>query len=84
MSINLHRMRRTFTLAADRMGWSVDDQAEYGADIKAAADASDLIRLLWWQGLLEQYSNLSNLAEQCRAAEARIRAAAVLREMEAA
>lgn len=84
MSVNLSRLRRTFTHAAQRMGWSDADQAEYGADIKAAIDASDLTRLLWWQEFLEQCSDLSNLAAQCRAMEARIHAAAIMREMDTA
>lgn len=74
---DLERMRTAFVVAAVWEGWSAADQAEYGAQIKAAIDAGDQVALEWWAEYLEQASGLEHLASCCRAAEARIKASRV-------
>lgn len=84
MSVNVIRMRETFAHAAERMGWTLADVAEFNADIKAALAKSDKPRQEWWMDFLERASNLTSLAAQCRAMEARIKAAAEERNRMAA
>jgi len=72
--MNINRMRQSFAVATVWMCWSVEDQAEYGDDIKAAINAKDEARLSWWAAYLDQASGLDNLGTLCRAAETRIRA----------
>lgn len=83
MNPNINRMRKIFEHAAQRLGWSAADVAEYNADIKAAINKPDPDRLQWWADRLEDLSNLANLEKQCRAMESRIHAAAAA-EMAAA
>jgi hypothetical protein len=74
MSVNLNRMRLTFSVAAHWLGWSAEDQTEFGESNRAALDTGNAELLEWWAAYLEQASGLKRLTEQCRAAEARIRA----------
>ena len=62
MNVSITRMRKTFELAAQRLGWTQDDVAEYNADIKAAINKPDADRLQWWMNYLEHASNLSSAA----------------------
>ena len=73
---DLNRMRRAFLSAAAWCGWSEADQAEIGAEIKAAVDAGNEEALAYWAARLEQLAGWLHLAQQCRAAEARIRTSA--------
>lgn len=74
MSADLNRMRECFLVAATWCGWSVFDQAEIGAAIKAAIDSGDEALLAYWCGYIEEASGLAHLTALCRVAEARIRA----------
>jgi len=81
--VDIERMRVAFVLAAAWEGWSASDQAEYGAAIRAALEANDEPALAWWEQCLEQASGLAYMADLCRAAEARIKAAAEARRKSA-
>ncbi|MBK8161524.1 MAG: hypothetical protein IPK59_23205, partial [Rhodospirillaceae bacterium] len=72
--VDLERMRAAFVVAAVWQAWSAADQAEYGAQIRAAIEANDEVALGWWAEYLEQASGLEHLASCCRSAEARIKA----------
>lgn len=80
MSVNLERMRLTFSVAAEWLSWSAEDQAEFGAEIRSAIDSGNKQLLAWWNDYLEESSGLKRLAKLCRAAEARIKAAAAAKE----
>ena len=84
MSVNLNRLRLTFSATAEMLGWSKEDQAEFGASIREAMDTGNADLLEWWANYLEQASGLERLAKLCRAAEARIKAAAEERNRMAA
>lgn len=74
---DLERMRLAFVVAAVWAGWSAEDQAEYGAQIRGAIDSGNQVALEWWADYLEQASGLEHLTSSCRAAEARIKASRV-------
>lgn len=76
MAVDLNRMRRAFLSAAAWCGWSEADQAEIGAEIRAAIEAGNEEALAYWSARLEQLAGWTHLAARCRAAEARIRASA--------
>ena len=80
MSVNLTRLRLTFSTTAEMLGWSKEDQAEFGASIRTAMDTGNADLLEWWSEYLKQASGLKRLGQLCRAAEARIKAAATERE----
>jgi len=68
------RMRRCFSVATFWNGWSKAEQAEIGAEIRAALDAGDAEIIAFWQTWLEDMSGLERMTALCRAAEARIKA----------
>ncbi len=77
--MNVNRMRQCFLVAAEWHGWSEQDQAEFGAEIKAAIEGENEVALAWWEAYLEEASSLTQLNSLCRAAEQRIRVAAAER-----
>lgn len=74
---DLERMRVAFVVAAIWEGWSPADQAEYGAEIRAAIEAGNHVALEWWAEYLERASGLPHLTAACRAAEAHIKASRI-------
>lgn len=70
----IDRMRTCFSVAAVWEGWSPEEQAEIGAEIRAAIDSGDEEVIKYWQAWLEDMSCLERMTDLCRAAEARIRA----------
>jgi hypothetical protein len=71
---DLALLRQCFPVAARMREWSDADQAEIGAEIRAAIDSGDTEVIAAWQQHLEACSGLAELGALCRAAEARIRA----------
>lgn len=65
----IERMRLDFPLAAKAEGWSVEDQDEVGAAIRAAVAAGDQETLAYWA------KRLADGAAQWRAWCARVRQA---------
>lgn len=84
MVVDLNRLRRAFLSAAAWCGWSEADQEEIGAEIRGHVEAGNEEALAWWATYLEALAGWANLARLCRAAEARIHAAAERRRKEAA
>lgn len=84
MAIDLNRMRRAFLSAATWCGWSEADQDEIGAEIRGHVEAGNEEALAWWARRLDELAGWDRLARLCRAAEARIHAAAAERRKEAA
>lgn len=80
----VNRMRRCFGVAAIWNDWSEQDQAEIGAEIRAASETNNAEALDWWAQFLEEESGLAHLSGLCRAAETRIKCAAELRRRKAA
>lgn len=76
MTTDLNRMRRAFASAAIWCGWSAADQADIGATIKAVIDSGDEAAIAWWSGYLVGLAGWDYLGQQCRAAEARMKAEA--------
>lgn len=84
MAVDLDRMRQVFLGAALWCGWSESDQAEIGAEIRMHVEAGNEEALAYWAARLETLAGVGHLAALCRAAEARIHAAAAERRKEAA
>lgn len=84
MATDLNRLRRAFLSAAAWCGWSEADQEDIGAEIRAAVEAGNEEALAWWAAYLEALAGWAHLTTLCRAAEARIHAAATDRRKEAA
>lgn len=84
MAVDLNRMRRSFLGAAAWCGWSEADQDEIGAEIREHVEAGNEEALAYWARRLDELAGLDRLARLCRAAEARIHAAAAARRQEAA
>lgn len=76
MAVDLNRMRRAFIGAAVWAEWSEADQEEIGAEIRMAVETDNEEALAYWAARLEELAGWARLATLCRAAEARIRAAA--------
>lgn len=74
MAVDLNRMRRAFFSAAAWCGWTEVDQADIGAEIKAAVESGNEEALAYWSWRLEQLAGWARLAERCRAVEGRVRA----------
>jgi hypothetical protein len=70
----LARMRTCFSVATTWCGWTEEEQAEIGAEIRAAIDSGDEVMMKCWRDWLEDMSGLEHMKALCRAAEARIKA----------
>lgn len=84
MAVDLNRMRRAFLGAAVWCGWSEADQDEIGAEIREHVEAGNEEALAYWARRLDELAGWDRLARLCRAAEARIHAAAGARRKEGA
>jgi hypothetical protein len=68
-------MRNCFSVATTWCGWNEAEQAEIGAEIRAAIDSGDEALMTYWRDWLEDMSGLERMTALCRAAEARIKEA---------
>lgn len=72
----IEQMRADFPDAARYEGWSAEDQAEFGAAIRAAIAASDTEALAYWsQELARAAGEWRRFCASVREAEERMRAA---------
>lgn len=80
----IERMRADFSLAAKAEQWSVEEQAEIGAVIKAAIEANDAEVLAYWSGRIDEAATRwRDWCARVRLAESRIKAAAETKRAEA-
>lgn len=80
----IERMRLDFQVAVVWCGWSEEDQAELGAEIKAAIESGDQDAIKAWANWLAEQSGSEFLAARCRLAEQRIHHEAELARRKAA
>jgi hypothetical protein len=71
----IEQMRLDFPAAAKAEDWSVEEQADIGAVIKAAIVANDAEALAYWAGRISDAADRWRVwCERVRAAEAAIKA----------
>lgn len=79
MTVDLDRMRWAYFAAVAWSGWPAEDWEEIGAEIRMHVEAGNEEALAYWAARLEELAGWGRLTVLCRAAEARIHAAALAR-----